>query len=85
MRLRTLLASRINSLALLTGKASNPEDGRSLRWYVSIRLVDISSVDKSDVDSDSCNADPLLHNLQPDDQLHAATSMKLSTTNAEKH
>lgn len=37
------------------------------------------------INSNACNADPLLHNLQPNDQLHATASMQLPTADTKQH
>lgn len=37
------------------------------------------------IDGDASNADPLLQNLKPDNQLHAATCMELAGADAEEH
>lgn len=36
-------------------------------------------------DSDTSDTDPLLHDLEPDDQLNAAASVKLAGTNPKEH
>lgn len=36
-------------------------------------------------DSDTSNTDPFLHNLEPDDKLYTATSVKLARADAEEH
>jgi len=37
------------------------------------------------VDSHACNANPFLHDLQPNDQLYATASVQFPTTDAEQH
>ena len=36
-------------------------------------------------DGHSCNTNPFLHDLEPDDELHATASVKFTRANAEQH
>ena len=37
------------------------------------------------INSHTCNPNPFLHDLQPDDELYAAAGVQLSTSDSEKH
>ena len=37
------------------------------------------------INSHSCNANPFLHDLQPDNQLNAAAGVQLAAANTEQH
>ena len=44
-----------------------------------------NSEDCGGVDSDPSNTNPLLHNLEPDDELHTSSSVEFAGSNTEKH
>ena len=44
-----------------------------------------SAEDSGSVDSDTCDTDPLLHDLEPDNELDTATSVKLARAETEEH
>lgn len=44
-----------------------------------------SAEDGGSVDSDTSNTDPLLHDLKPDNELNATTSVELARAETEKH
>lgn len=73
-----------DSLALLTGKASDSEYRGSL-VAASVPQNCSNSTSSTYIDRHSCDADPLLHDLQPDDQLHTTPGVQLSTADAKEH
>lgn len=44
-----------------------------------------SAEDGRSIDGDTCNANPLLHDLEPDDELNTTASVEFSRTDTEKH
>lgn len=56
------------------------------RYPLTLRRAHASNAeDGGRVDGDTGDADPFLHDLEPDNQLHASTSVQLPGTNTEEH
>ena len=58
-------------------QSRDPSDGGMIKTS--------SSKDSWCENGDTSNSNPLLHNLEPDDQLNAASGVKLARANAEQH
>jgi len=53
-----------------------------------VSMINVIAFDHSastHINSDTCNTNPLLHNLQPNDKLYAAASMQFAAADTEEH
>ena len=51
-----------------------------------LAIADASSTEDSGcIDGDTCDSDPLLHDLEPDNELNTASGVEFAGSNAEEH